>query len=130
MKKVFFTILGMLIFCVLFAQEIPQKISYQGKLLEDETPVTGTKSITFTIDTWTELHPNVPVTKGLYSVTLGKTTPIPTHIFDNSTSVTLQISVEGTFLMLTKPKNRLMLKMRKLLVEMLFQQLHQVQIKY
>jgi len=81
-----------------FAQEIPQKISYQGKLLENGNPVTGTKSITFTIDTWTETHPGVQVTNGLYSVTLGETTPIPTSIFDNSSSLTLQISVAGTSL--------------------------------
>ena len=79
----------------MFAQEIPQKISYQGKLLENGNPVTGTKSITFTIDTWTETHPGVQVTDGLYSVTLGETTPIPTSIFDNSSTLSLQISVAG-----------------------------------
>jgi len=96
MKKIIFTIFGVLIFCGLFAQEIPQKISYQGKLLESGVPVTGTKSIVFTIDTWTETHPNVQVTDGLYSVTLGETTPIPTSIFDNTSSINLQISVAGT----------------------------------
>ena len=40
----------------------------------------------------------MPVTKGLYSVTLGETTPIPTSIFNNSSSVSLQIKVEGTTL--------------------------------
>jgi len=98
MKKIIFTIFGVLIFCGLFAQEIPQKISYQGKLLESGVPVTGTKSIVFTIDTWTETHPGVQVTDGLYSVTLGETTPIPTSIFDNTSSVNLQISVAGTSL--------------------------------
>ncbi len=79
-----------------FSQEIPQKISYQGKLLESGVPVTGTKSITFTIDTWSETHPSVQVTDGLYSVTLGETTPIPTSIFDNSSTTTLQITVAGS----------------------------------
>ncbi len=97
MKKVFFTILGILVFCGLFAQEIPQKISYQGKLLENGNPVNGTKSITFTISTWSETK-SVTVNNGLYSVTLGETTPIPTSIFDNTSSVTLQISVEGVTL--------------------------------
>ena len=86
-----------MIYCGLSAQEIPQKISYQGKLLENGIPVTGTKSITFTIDSWSETK-SVSVNDGLYSVTLGETTPIPTSIFDNSTSVQLQIEVEGVTL--------------------------------
>ncbi|MBA7542770.1 hypothetical protein ES705_35094 [subsurface metagenome] len=78
MKRLIFTILGVLIFCGLStAQEIPQKISYQGKLLENGIPVTGTKSITFAIGTtWSETK-SVSVNEGLYSVTLGETTPIP-----------------------------------------------------
>jgi len=35
MKKFIITVLGLLIFFGVFAQEIPQKISYQGKLLEN-----------------------------------------------------------------------------------------------
>ncbi len=86
-----------MIFCVLSAQEIPQKISYQGKLLENNIPVNGTKNITFTIDSWSETK-SVSVNDGLYSVTLGETTPIPTSIFDNSSSVSLEITVAGTTL--------------------------------
>ncbi|MBC8182439.1 hypothetical protein H8E88_15170 [candidate division KSB1 bacterium] len=97
MKRLIFTILGVLIYCGLSAQEIPQKISYQGKLLENGIPVTGTKSITFTIDSWSETK-TVSVSDGLYSVTLGETTPIPISIFDNSTSISLQITVAGTTL--------------------------------
>ena len=95
--KTFLTILGILLICSLNAQEIPQKISYQGKLLENGVPVNGTKSITFAIGTWTETK-SVSVNDGLYSVTLGETTPIPVSIFDNSTSVSLQITVAGTTL--------------------------------
>ncbi len=98
MKKLIFTILGALLFCGLFSQEIPHKISYQGKLLENGSAVTDTKNFTFTIGAWSETHSNVQVTDGLYSVTLGETTPIPVSIFDNSSSVSLQISVEGTTL--------------------------------
>lgn len=97
MKRLIFAILGILIFCGLSAQEIPQKISYQGKLLENGIPVNETKSITFTIGTWSETK-SVPVNDGLYSVTLGETTPIPTSIFDNSSSVSLEITVAGTTL--------------------------------
>lgn len=94
MKKLIFTISAMLISCFSFAQEIPQKISYQGKLLENNQPVTGTKSIIFTIGTWSETK-NVSITDGLYSVTLGETTPIPISIFNNTSTITLQINVAG-----------------------------------
>lgn len=94
MKKLTATILGMVISCCLLAQEIPQKISYQGKLLENGLEVTGTKTITFTIGTWNETK-TVSVTDGLYSVTLGETTPIPISTFDNTSTVTLQINVAG-----------------------------------
>lgn len=79
------------------AQVIPQKISYQGKLLENGQPVNGTKSITFTIDTWSETH-SVNVIDGLYSVTLGSQTPIPETIFINNNNAVLQITVEGNAL--------------------------------
>ena len=94
MKKTIFTILGMLIFCSLFAQQIPYKISYQGKLLENNVEVNGTKNFTFTIGAWSEPHNGVLVTNGLYSVTLGETTPIPSSTF-NSPNVTLLINVAG-----------------------------------
>ncbi|MBC8486930.1 MAG: hypothetical protein H8D45_12955 [Bacteroidetes bacterium] len=97
MKRLIFAILGVLIFCGLSAQEIPQKISYQGKLYEGNQPVNTPKDITFKIGTsWEETHLNVPINDGLYSVTLGETTPIPISIFDNSTSVSLEITVEST----------------------------------
>ena len=76
MKK-FNCFLVLMVFSVLLsAQEIPLKISYQGKLLESGAPVSGTKSMTFTIGTWTETHSNVEVNEGLYSVTLGSIIPI------------------------------------------------------
>jgi hypothetical protein len=80
-------------------QSIPHKISYQGKLLEDGNPFTGTKTITFSIGTWEETHPSVPVTDGLYSVTLGGyDTPIPPEIFDNSSTATLTIKIGSSAL--------------------------------
>ncbi len=96
MKNLISTFLVLLLFCGLYSQEIPQKISYHGKLLENGQLVTGTKSITFVIGTWSETHSNVQVSDGLYSVTLGETIPIPTSVFDNTSSVTLQITVSGT----------------------------------
>ena len=46
MKKAILVILGILFYCGLYSQEIPQKISYQGKLFENENLVTGAKNIT------------------------------------------------------------------------------------
>ena len=81
-----------------YAQSIPQQISYQGKLLENGSPVTGVKSMVFSIGNWSETHATVSVTNGLYSVTLGETVPIPASVFTSSPNVQLQISVDGTTL--------------------------------
>ncbi len=91
MKKVIFTILAVLVFCVLFSQEIPQKISYQGKLLENGIPVTSTVDIEFAIGSWFEKHYGVEVNDGLYSVVLGEMTPIPIDLFNNIINLTLQV---------------------------------------
>ena len=79
------------------AQTVPHKISYQGKLYENENPVTGVKSITFTIGTWTETQ-FVQVTGGLYSVTLGDITPIPASVFSDSDGLTLEVTIDGSTL--------------------------------
>jgi len=59
-----------------FSINIPQQISYQGKLMENGVPVTGTKTFTFAfVDTdWLEIHENVNVVNGIYSVVLGNIT--------------------------------------------------------
>ena len=60
--------------------EIPEKITFQGKLLTSNgTPFNGTKNMTFTIGTWTT-QMNVPVINGLYSVVLA----VPDSIFDQA----------------------------------------------
>ncbi len=83
-----------------WGQTIPQTISFQGKLLESGAPVTGTRNFTFTFTgtAWTETHNNVSVTNGLYSVILGSLTPIPISVFNDNTTATLTISVNGTLL--------------------------------
>jgi microcystin-dependent protein len=83
-----------------FAQGIPKQISYQGKLLENGLPVTGTKNFTFSfIDTdWSEDHENVDVTKGLYFVNLGSINPIPISIIEKNANITLRIAVNGVVL--------------------------------
>ncbi len=94
MKKTIIYIFFALSVLALDAQEIPLKISYQGKLLENGLPVTGTKSMIFIINSWSETQ-NVEITEGLYSVILGSVNSIPVSLFENSSTVELQISVEG-----------------------------------
>jgi hypothetical protein len=86
-----------LCFQVANAQSIPQKISFQGKLLESGSAVNGTRDLTFSFvgTAWTELHAAVPITNGLYSVTLGESTLIPVSVFNNSSIATLHILVGG-----------------------------------
>ena len=98
MKKLNCLVIIMLITLFLSAQEIPQKISYQGKLLENGIAVNDTKTINFIIGSWDEIHYNVPIIEGLYSVTLGETNPIPVSLFDNTSNLSLQIQVEGIYL--------------------------------
>jgi len=83
-----------------WGQTIPQTISFQGKLLESGSPVTGTRNFTFTFTgtAWTETHNNVSVTNGLYSVVLGSVTPVPVSVFSDNATATLTITVNGTAL--------------------------------
>ncbi len=97
-----FNLLLLLLFSIstAFTQSIPQKISYQGKLMESGVAVNGQKNFVFSFPntSWTESHSNVLVTNGLYSVQLGSTNPIPDTVFTKNSSVTLQIVVEGVTL--------------------------------
>jgi len=82
------------------AQSIPQRISFQGKLLESGVAVNGNRNFVFSFTNpvgtlWTESHIAVPVVNGLYSVILGETTPIPVTVFSNYTFATLHIVVDG-----------------------------------
>jgi hypothetical protein len=81
-----------------FSINIPQQISYQGKLMENGVPVNGTKTFTFAfVDTdWSEIHENINVVNGIYSVVLGNITEIPSHIFENNTQTKMNITVDDT----------------------------------
>lgn len=59
MKKFAILFAILLSFSWLKGQEIPTRISYQGKLYEDGFAVNGTKNITFTIGSWAEEHSSV-----------------------------------------------------------------------
>lgn len=93
-KKALFTFLASMIIMVLNAQTIPQKISYQGRLLEDGALVSGYKEITFKIGSWTETQ-SVNLKDGLYSVQLGSINPIPFDVFEDDSNLQLQISIDG-----------------------------------
>lgn len=95
MKKITFLLIGIFLFQYLISQDVPTMITYQGKLLENGSPVNETKEITFTIGTWSETH-DVTINNGLYAVNLGEGIPIPLEIFENNSEVELQISIEGT----------------------------------
>ncbi len=78
-----------------YAQEIPHIISFQGKLVENGVPVTGTKTIKFSIDSWSETK-SVQIENGLYSVKLGENNPLPASLFNNNTNLKLNIEIDGT----------------------------------
>ena len=97
MKALLSTLLITLISLSVFAQKMP----FQGQLLENGTPVTGSKDFVFTIPDgeggtlWTETLTGVAVQDGLYSVVLGSTTPLPVDLFATSVSRSLAISIDG-----------------------------------
>ncbi len=73
--------------------DVPLITSYQGRLLgSDDTPISGTFTITFQIYDapvggallWTENHVGVQVTDGLFTVALGATTPLSTDLLAGS----------------------------------------------
>ena len=77
-----------------------QKMPFQGKLTENDEPVTGSRDFTFTFESvdWTETHEGVTVLDGFYSVVLGSINPIPDSLFDKSDQVQLGITVGETSL--------------------------------
>lgn len=74
-------------------------LPFQGKLYENGQAFSGQKTFTFSINNggvnWTETHPGVQVNGGLYSVTLGTISPLPTNLFKNQGMHQLSILVEG-----------------------------------
>ena len=111
-KKMFYVIVFLTVSIMLLnAQEIPKMISYQGKLLDNGVPVTGSKNLRFAIldsndeELWYENHYSENVTNGLYSVNLGSTTPIPEIVFEDS-SRWLEVRIDGGAPLL--PRTRLL----------------------
>jgi len=87
-------------------------MSYQGRLMEGGAPVTGVRSMTFTLFNaasagtaiWTEPQ-SVTVTDGLFQVALGSVSPfLPAVLNQMSQNLWLEINVAGTIL----PRQQLM----------------------
>lgn len=78
---------------------VGQQLPFQGRLLESNLPVTGTRSFVFAINdggiTWTETHNGVTVTNGLYALVLGQNNPLPTSLFNSQNNHSLSIQVNG-----------------------------------
>lgn len=84
--------------------DVPHSISYQGRLIDDNGAVVNdTVTVALAIyndqlasdKLWTEEHPDVVVSDGLFELLMGSVVPIPSSVFDGSTRYLL-IEVNGT----------------------------------
>ncbi|MEQ9101605.1 MAG: tail fiber domain-containing protein [Imperialibacter sp.] len=99
MKAILTTLLIALTSFAVFSQKLP----FQGQLIENGTPVTGTRDFVFNIpggggSLWTETHNNVQVQDGLYSLVLGDIVALPDELFSDVAERTLEITVGATSL--------------------------------
>lgn len=84
------------------AAEVPEKISFQGRLLDNGQPVTGARTFVFSARdqsnaiVWTETHSSVQVTEGYYSLTLGSQTPFTATLTADEPALELTVTVDGT----------------------------------
>ncbi len=85
------------------SQQLTQGITYQGKLIENGRPFTGSQAIFFELidDTgnipWSETQ-NVIVQDGLYSVILGNQNPFIPSFFVRNPSLSLRVTINGNIL--------------------------------
>ena len=86
------------------ARLVPKMLNYQGYLTDTlGSPVTDNLDMTFKIfdavssgsELWSEGQTNVPIERGVFSVILGETTPIPDSVFSDFTSTWLELTLEG-----------------------------------
>ena len=82
------------------ARLVPKMLNYQGYLTDTlGSPVTDNLDMTFKIfdavssgnELWLETQSNVPIERGVFSVILGETTPIPDSVFADFTSTWLEL---------------------------------------
>ena len=85
--------------------QVPPLISYQGTLVENAFPASGTFTIAFRFyDTptdgsplagWEETRSDVPVSDGHLRALLGSETPLPEDLFAGREAVYLEVEVDG-----------------------------------
>ncbi|TAD95191.1 MAG: hypothetical protein EAZ97_15920, partial [Bacteroidetes bacterium] len=93
MKLHFFIIFSLFFTSLAFAQNRNQ-LSYQGRVSQEGKPYSGKATVSFAIgNLWTEQQ-EVDIRNGIYSITLGKVTPIPNTVFSN-TGLSLRITFNG-----------------------------------
>ena len=83
---------------------VPKLLNYQGYLTDTfDIPIDDTLDMTFKVfdaassgnELWSETQTNVPIERGVFSVILGETTPIPDSVFADFTSTWLELSLGG-----------------------------------
>jgi microcystin-dependent protein len=92
LKKIITLILLAVLFSSAFAQT--KKLPVQGKLFENNLPVTGNRNLGFSIAAigWNQTLNNVAVSEGLYAVELD----VPADLFATQVAHDLSITVNGT----------------------------------
>lgn len=94
--------------------QVPSKMMYQGVLRDSSgNPIDGAHTLTFTLktcdpfcwDAWSEVHADISINDGLFSVVLGETRPLTPGLFMGYTgwdgiwgdlgSVSLAVNVDG-----------------------------------
>src|SRR5690606_14005054 len=82
----------------------PATLSYQGYVEQNGEPVDGTRTLRFGLyegpsggaPLWSEVQPGVPISDGIFSVTLGAVTPLPVEEFYQA--LWLEVAVGTTIL--------------------------------
>ncbi len=95
-----------------FSKSVPTQLNYQGFLVDatDSSAATATLEMTFRLfdsqtegaELWSETHPTVQVSNGIFHVLLGSVTPFPVNLFDGS-PLWLQTEVGAEVLTPRKP---------------------------
>lgn len=105
MKKSYFLALSLwaIFLFINFSTAYAQYIPVQGKLIENNVPVTGQRNFNLIIKEnettlWEETQNNVEVLEGIYALRLGMVNPLPTGLFANRMVVNLEIRVNGSLL--------------------------------
>ncbi|MGK7392107.1 MAG: tail fiber domain-containing protein [Candidatus Cyclobacteriaceae bacterium M2_1C_046] len=100
MNRIITLLFSLFLLSLVTAEVNAQKLPFQGRLLQNNNPVNDTLEMTFSIDSiaWTETHPAVPISDGLYAVVLGEVNPLPKDLFSGFTEHTLNITIGGVSL--------------------------------